>query len=167
MKRLPLIVLLCLAFTAPCAVWADNVSRDYIPAPPDTLAVLTYYEHLSADSIYANGTKVANNIDFSGNIGILRVVWFTQIGPFVIDPQFLIPFGGLNLDTNTGKGGSLTTNGFGDPILAATIWFINDPKSRTWLGFTPFFYIPGGAYDNNGALSMGENRWHFREELVL
>jgi hypothetical protein len=158
MKRLVTALLLGLALVIPGAVMADNIARDYIPAPPDTLAIFAYYEHLSGDSLYANGKKVSNNIDLNGNIGLFRPVYFTQIGPFVIDPQFIIPFGSLSLNDSN-------SSGFGDPILLATIWFLNDPKSKTYLGFTPFFYIPVGSYDNSKLVNMSENRWHFKEEL--
>lgn len=163
MKRLSML-LLCLFLATPSAVLADNIARDYIPAPPDTLAIFLYYQHGSADSMYAGGRKVANDVDYSANVGLFRPVYFTQIGPFVIDPQCIIPFGSANLRSNT-LGLDNTSSGFGDPILLATIWFLNDTKSKTWLGFTPFFYIPVGTYDNDGVVSLGENRWRFREEL--
>lgn len=163
MKRISMVVFLCLTLITPCAVWADNLARDYIPAPPDTLAIFVYYQHLSGDSIYANGSKALKDVDLNGNIGLFRPVYFTQIGPFVIDPQCIIPFGSLSLDLNNGL--SSNSSGFGDPILLATIWFLNDPKSKTWLGFTPFFYFPVGSYDNSKLVNLGSNRWRFREEL--
>ena len=161
-----LLILILLGFTlVTCSVaQADNLARDYIPAPPGTLAIFAYYEHLSASNLYANGNKASSNIDLTGNIGLFRPVYFTQIGPFVIDPQCIIPFGSLNLDLNNGMPSS-NSSGFGDPILLATIWFLNDPKSKTWLGFTPYFYIPVGSYDNSKLVNLSENRWHFREEL--
>lgn len=157
-------LLLCLILAAPCAVLADNIARDYIPAPPDTLAIFVYYQHVSADSYYVNGKKIANDVDYSANVGLFRPVFFTQIGPFVIDPQCIIPFGGASLKSDS-LGLDYSSSGFGDPILLATIWFLNDTKSKTWLGFTPFFYFPVGTYDNDGLMSLGENRWRFREEL--
>lgn len=164
MKRFSLLLLLGFVLAVPCASLADNLARDYIPAPPDTLAIFTYYQHVSADSYYANGKKIAKDADYSANVGLFRPVYFTQIGPFVIDPQCIIPFGSANLKSDT-LGLDMTTSGFGDPIVLATIWFLNDTKSKTWLGFTPFFFIPVGAYDNDGVVSLGENRWRFREEL--
>jgi hypothetical protein len=163
MRRISIVTLLLLTLMVPGAVLADNLARDYIPAPPGTLAIFAYYEHLSADRLYANGNKVANDIDLSGNIGLFRPVYFTQIGPFVIDPQFIVPFGNLSLDLRDGL--SSNSSGFGDPILLATIWFLNDPKCKTYLGFTPFFYFPIGNYDNTKLVNLSENRWHFREEL--
>ncbi len=164
MKRISIVMFLLLTLMVPAAVLADNLARDYIPAPPGTLAIFAYYEHLTATNLYVNGNKFSNNIDLNGNIGLFRPVYFTQIGPFVIDPQFIIPFGSLSLDLNDGISSS-NSSGFGDPILLATIWFLNDPKCKTYLGFTPFFYIPVGSYDNDKAVNLSENRWHFREEL--
>ena len=36
----------------------------------------------------------------------------------------------------------------GDLELLATFWFLNDPESKMWLGFTPFVFIPTGDYDD-------------------
>ncbi len=165
MKRLSVVMLTCLAliFFAGAAS-ADNTARDYIPAPPDTFAAMIYYTHSSADTLYANGHKALTGIDFSGDVGLFRPVYWMNAGPFEIDPQLILPFGGLSLDTHL-PGGDLSASGVGDLILLATVWFLNDPQSKTWLGFTPFFICPTGNYENNGALSLGANRWGFREEL--
>lgn len=144
----------------PGAVQADNLARDYIPAPPGTLAVLMYYQHLSAQNFYQNGRKVTHDLGLSGNIGLFRPVYWLQAGPLIIDPQFIIPFG--NLDLNSAN---TSASGLGDPIWFATFWFIHNHDTKTYLGFTPFFFTPLGSYNKDRALNLGENRWRFREEL--
>jgi len=166
MKRLLLVLLVCMALIMPRAASADNLPRDYIPAPPGCLALLLYYFHTSADTFYHAGHKVTSDFDFSANTGLMRPVYYFEAGPFMMNVQFLAPFGQLELDTNTEiPGSNLTSSGFGDMTLLSTIWFIHDSQSKTWLGFTPYFTFPTGNYENNGALSIGGNRFAFKEEL--
>ncbi len=159
MKRLIATLLVLLLF-CPGAAQADNLARDYIPAPPGTLAILIYYQHLSANSLYSAGRKVTGDLGLTGNIGLFRPVYWLEAGPLIIDPQFIIPFGNLDL-----KGGP-SSSGLGDPIWFATFWFVHNHDSKTYLGFTPFFFTPLGRYQREkGAINLGENRWRFREEL--
>jgi len=144
--------LLCICLLMPAIASADNIARDYIPAPPGTLAILLYYTHTSADTLYSQGNATNRNVDFSANVELFRPVYYTHLGPFTIDPQAIIPIVDEKLDFNNGS--SFSTSGIGDPIVFATIWFLNDKDSKTWFGFTPFFFL----------LNPGANVWAFREE---
>jgi hypothetical protein len=144
---------------------ADDDARDYIPAPPGTMLMIGYYKHIWADSIYSGGQKVTDDIDFKQDLGIVRMVYFTQLGPFVIDPQFLLPIAGATLDTTNIGGVKSSSTGVGDLIVTATCWFINDPKSKTWFGFTPFITMPTGEYDKFSPVNIGNNRWAFKPEI--
>jgi len=165
MKRLLIVSVICIALIVPGISHADNYARDYIPAPPGCLALLLYYLHVSADSLYHDGHKVADGLDLNENIGLFRPIYFMEVGPFIIDPQMLIPFGQAQFDDNKADHDQLSASGMGDPTVLATFWFIHDTKSKTWLGFSPYFTFPIGDYDNNGALSLGANRFAFKEEL--
>ncbi len=44
------------AMLLPTRARADNNARDYIPAPAGTLAILTYYEHVSAQNFWSRGS---------------------------------------------------------------------------------------------------------------
>ena len=164
MKRLVSIAVLVGFLSISGWAWGANAPRDYIPAPPGCLAILMYYTHSSADSLYFDGKKVADDVDFKGNVGLFRPVYYMEAGPFLMDPQLILPFGDLSLESDD-LGLDLSSTGIGDPILLATLWLLHNPESKTWLGFTPFFFLPIGEYDNDGALSLGENRWRFRTEL--
>ncbi len=165
MKRFLGILVLCVSLILPGATLADNLARDYIPAPPGTLAILMYYQHLSAQSYYLDGRKVTSDLGLTGNIGLFRPVYWLEAGPLIIDPQFIIPFG--NLDLN-GSLGTVSATGIGDPIWFATFWFIHNDKTKTYVGFTPFFFTPLGQYNREkGVINLGENRWRFREELGI
>lgn len=146
-------------------VFADNDAKDYWAAPPGTKVMAVYYRHISANELNADGDEVSNDIGFNANIGILRPIYYTKIGSMTIDPQALIIFGDQNLDTTNIGGSEVTASGLGDPILAATLWLINNPESKTWLGFTPFITMPLGDYDNDKGLNLGANRWAFKTEL--
>ncbi|MGI0701082.1 transporter [Pseudomonas aeruginosa] len=53
------------------------------------------------------------------DIGILRMIHFMEVGGFIMDPQFLLPFGhvsGKQAGADLGTG-----NGVGDLILANTV----------------------------------------------
>jgi len=162
MKTLIWGALFCMCLLLPAAASAENMARDYIPAPPGTLAILTYYTHQTADSLYSQGRETNRNVDFSANVGLFRPVYYTQLGPFTIDPQFIIPFIDEKLDFNNGT--SYSASGIGDPIVFATIWLYNNKESKTWFGFTPFFFLPIGNYHKENALNAGSNVWTFREE---
>lgn len=172
MKRAFIIIAVCLSLILPAVVQGAvfNMARDYIPAPPGTFATMLYYKHISADNSYSRGKKISNDVGLSGNIGMLRPIYWLEAGPLIIDPQFIIPFGGLSISTDNFPGvGHLDTNssGFGDSLWFATFWFVHNNKTKTYIGFTPIFIAPTGTYNRSKALNLGSNRWSFDEQLGI
>lgn len=165
MKNLIRSIAVCSIFVFTASAFADNDPRDYIPLPAGTTLIASYFSHISATDAYHNGNKVANNMDLSANIGMIRPVYYMKVGSLTIDPQMIIPFGNQTLQTNAGANGEFSSSGLADPIVTATIWFINDPASKTYLGFTPWFFLPLGEYDKNKPVNLGGNRFMFREEV--
>ena len=137
-------------FMSTSASAIDVDAGDYQAAPPGTNLGLLYLQHASRDVL---------NTD----IGILRLVHFTEIGGMVADPQVLIPFG--RLSGRDGLAGE-SASGFGDVIFASTFWPQNDPDRGVWTGFTPYLYVPTGEYDRNNELNLGENRWKFNLQVA-
>jgi hypothetical protein len=135
----------------------DTDADDYVASPPGTNLGLLYFQNVQRDALYVNGGRVPGNQGLDSNTGILRVVHFTKIGDYVIDPQFLLPFGNEHGSGGTSSLGS--ASGVGDLILAATTWVVNNDKANNYLGLTPFLFLPTGTYDKNRALNWGENRW--------
>lgn len=159
-KRLAAILLpLAVAMAPlPCAA-LDVDAGDYAALPPGTNLGLLYYQHASRDALYSNGNKAAGNNRLDSDVGILRGVHYMDVGGYTIDPQFLLPFGSLRAKDNLSALGD--ASGVGDLILAATLWLVNDPKSNTYFGITPFITAPTGRYDKNKSLNLGENRWKY------
>ena len=168
MKKMMKISMVCGMFVllvSTASVFADNDARDYVPLPPGTMLIATYYNYISATDFYRNGNKISSDVNLDANIGVIRPVYFTKIGPFTIDPQAIIPFGAQSLDGAGVGGNEIKSSGLADPIIAATLWFLNDPESKTWMGFTPLITLPLGKYDHVKGINMGSNRWAFKPEL--
>ncbi len=162
MRRLIITLLLGLVLALPCAASAAvfNNARDYIPAPPDTLVVMTYYEHVSAQYSFLNGHKVTNDLGLTENIGLFRPIYFTKLGPFIIDPNVIIPFGSASINQGAGATSfNTTSSGLGDPLWICTFWLWHKDDTKTYAAITPIMITPLGTYNSNKALNLGANRW--------
>ncbi|MGH8809121.1 MAG: transporter, partial [Noviherbaspirillum sp.] len=137
----------------------DVDAGDYTALPAGTNLGLVYYQHAERKSLYSKGAKVPIGARLDSDVGILRGVHFMDIGGYIVDPQFLLPFGKLKAKDATSFLGD--TSGVGDLILAATVWLVNQPQSNTYFGISPFLTLPTGQYDNSKSLNLGENRSKF------
>lgn len=156
-----ILALVCSILLIPAVVSADNLMRDYIAAPPGTLLSLLYYNHVSGDTLNVNGDKAAD-IDFAEELFLLREVYYFNMGSMLANAQVIVPFGNASLDV---AGPGQNSSGIGDIILLGTIWLVNSPQSKTYLAFSPYFFLPTGEYDSDQGLNLGGNRWAFREEV--
>lgn len=134
----------------------DVDAGDYTALPAGTNLGLVYYQQASRDKLYAKGSQVPIRAGLDSDVGILRGVHFMEIGGYIVDPQFLLPFGRLKGKNDMRGLGS--ENGIADLILAATVW-ITKPGQKEHFGITPFLFLPTGDYDRNAPLNLGENRW--------
>jgi hypothetical protein len=168
MRKFLLAAVFCLGLAASQESWAAN-ARDYIPLPDGTMLFCTYFKHISASTLYANGHKAANDLGLTANLGIFRPVYYTSIGKafygdggLIVDPQALIVFGEQSLDA-----ANTNDSGFADSTVLATFWFVNAPKEKFWVGFSPYITMPIGHYNKNKAVNLGNNRWAFKPELGI
>lgn len=131
---------------------------DYTRLPDGTTLALLYYQHFEGSQLYASGNRVPGTAGLGADVGILRGVRFVDVGDITVVPQFLLPFG--RLDTHGILAGARSTNGVGDLIFAPTVHLLQDPERKRSFAFTPWIYMPTGAYDNKNALNaLGEHRW--------
>ncbi len=173
MKIKYFLLFFCLAMSISTVSWGGN-ARDYIPLSPESFLFCTYFKHISANTLFVNDNKVGNDISLRENLGTFRPVYYTSIGNalygeggFTVDPQALIPFGEAELDTSSVGGKKTSDSGIADPIVLATFWFINSPKDKFWVGFTPYFTLPLGNYDKGKTFNLGNNRWAIKPELGI
>jgi len=141
------------------ALAVDVDAGDYTALPAGTNLALAYYQTASRDELYAGGNVVDGDFSLASDVGILRGVHFMELGGYIVDPQFLLPFGTLDASKDIAALGE--ESGVGDLILAATVWLVNKPKDNTYFGITPYIYLPTGTYDNEKGLNLGENRYKF------
>jgi hypothetical protein len=171
MKKLILFTLLATVLARPDISAAAN-SRDYIPLPAGSFFFGAYFKHISANTLFADGKKVSNDFNLNANLGIFRPVYYANIGNalygdggLIVDPQALIVFGEQHLDGAAVGGANLSDTGLADSTVLATFWFVNAPKEKFWVGFSPYITMPIGHYNKNRTFNIGNNRWAFKPEL--
>ncbi|AOE85466.1 transporter [Pseudomonas sp. TCU-HL1] len=132
----------------------DLDAGDYVAAPAGTTLGLLYLQGAERDRLYRAGHRQADSPGLDSEIGILRLVHYTDVAGYRVAPQLLVPFGRLD-----GNRGLDDASGLADPILAMPLWLINEPARRRYLGITPYLFLPLGEYDSDEPLNLGENRW--------
>jgi len=176
MKKLIFLALMSLLLAIP-DVSPAAYYRDYLPLPGGTNLFAAYFNHVTANKLYKDGTKVGDDFNQTVNVGLLRYVHYVNAGNalvgdggFTIDPQVIVPFMNLDLSgayQSINNGQEFSTTGLGDPMVLATFWFINDPKNKFWVGFTPWLTLPIGQYNKNRLASPGGNRWVVKPEIGM
>jgi len=167
-------ITICIGLLSPRVSFAATNARDYIPMSAGTFLFCTYFKHITANSVFSGGQKVSSDYNFSENLGIFRPVYYANLGKalygdggLTVDPQALILFGESHVDGAAIGNNQISSSGIADPILLATFWFVNDPKNKFWVGFTPYVTLPLGDYDKGRTLNLGSNRWAFKPELGI
>jgi hypothetical protein len=131
---------------------------DYEQFPSGATIGLLYYQHGHGDEAYARGNKTTSDAKLDTNVGIIRLLHVYEIAPGVtVDPQFLLPVGGISTGGVLAPLGS--PGGVGDIILAAPFKFKLDTEFHDVFAITPYLIAPTGTYDENKPLNFGTNRW--------
>lgn len=156
LRTLPLLLggtLLCLDSQA-----ADLNARDFFSAPPGTQLGVLYLPATRAGDFHGPA-DTTGKAELKVNAVAYRQVFFTDACGTLCTPQFIVPFADINArlpgaTRHTGE------SGFGDPQVGGTLFFINDPASRTYSGLLSLITVPVGEYHrNNPDVSPGGNRW--------
>jgi hypothetical protein len=130
---------------------------DYIPAPEGTKVALVYGQFSHADGVYADGKNVDPDAKLDVDVSILRLVGYGKVAGMPMNYQVLIPYG------RAAAGGSARSfgksSGVGDLIFASVFWPVANADTGTYVGITPYVYVPSGVYDRDRAVNLGENRF--------
>ncbi|MFG1279570.1 transporter [Xanthobacter autotrophicus] len=148
------------AMLAGSSAWAADVnSGDYLPAPAGTNLLVFYSQYATRDEyVSASGQTISNGTGLDSYVNILRYVHYFDIGGFTVAPQVLIPAGTL-YNGRLGGASFDAAAGLGDPILATTVWVVNNKATQTYIGIMPYLFLPVGQYSAGEVLNLGENRW--------
>jgi hypothetical protein len=166
MKRLRRrIVMFFLALWMPHQAHAtDDHPGDYVPLPAGTSALVSYSYYGADQGANIGGTNFSSaNTRLQVGTELVRYVHYTRIFDQTVDANLFVPFGGY---WNGQIGGFRLNNTFGafDPILASSIWIIEQANGR-YFALTPLVYLPIGSYTAGEVLNPGEHRWRGTLEL--
>ncbi|UTW01758.1 transporter [Amphritea atlantica] len=133
---------------------------DYSPLPAGIDLGILYVQHTEHQDYYASGKEISSLAginELKTDIGLLRWVHYIEAGGYILDPQIILPFGKVSLDTTAG---TTSSSGVGDPIVGGTIWVYNNTETKQAFGLTALASLPLGDYDGaKGPVNIGENRW--------
>lgn len=134
---------------------------DYIAAPVGTNLFVFYSQYAARNEYTSNaGVTISNNTSLDSYIDTLRYVRYIDIFGLTGTAQLLVPIGTLyNAELGGAKLGDAA--GVADPILANSLWLLNDPAAGRYFAFTSYIFVPIGKYSADDALNLGENRWKF------
>lgn len=129
---------------------------DYTALPAGTNLAILYGQFASRDKVYSNGNATPGPFSLDTDIGLFRYVHYMDVGGYILNPQFIIPFGSVKLKQPV----SLKASGVGDPLVGATLWVVNKPTQNEYVGLSAFLSLPVGNYEaSRAAVNVGENRW--------
>jgi hypothetical protein len=134
---------------------SDTYAGDYAAGslPTGTFLFLQYAGFAHSSAFFdTTGTQLPNSHANTWE-EFDRLVYFADLGghPFVIEGE--LPFATLS-DVNLPGSNNQVGPAFVDPVFHLTYFFISDAKTQRWLGFTNYFYLPLGTYDNTKALNV-------------
>ena len=117
------------------------------------------------DGTWANGHRLGD-AQLSTTVAAARFSRYYRIGEFKVAPVVVLSsldmaLSGKAIPANVTRGRS----GLSDLRLGGTVWFIDDPQNRHYLGLNLMAIFPSGRYDSHELANPGENRR--RQGLML
>ncbi len=154
-------LVIALGFASPAhAVEIASDPGDYSPLPEGFDLGLIYLQHTEHEKFFVDGKRVPGDFGLTTDIGLLRYVHYVEWGGYTFDPQIILPFGQVDLDTSFGPLAPTSSSGVGDPIIGGTWWVHNDAENKRYVGLTGLLSLPLGEYDGDkGPINIGQNRW--------
>ncbi|KAF0866201.1 transporter [Pseudomonas sp. LD120] len=137
---------------------ADLNARDFFAAPAGTRLGVLYLPGTRADVFHGRADSTGK-AELRVNAMAYRQVFFSDLCGTLCTPQFILPF--VDIDARLpGAERHTGESGFGDPQVGGTLFFINQPDTRTYSGLLTLITLPVGEYHRrNPDVSPGANRW--------
>lgn len=133
---------------------------DYEMMPADKTFALAYFQYAHSDKYFSQGNKAEGDYRLRSEATLLRFIHgFRPAENFSIEPQIIIPFVRADAMGDASPLGS--ASGLGDIIVGVPFKFRMDNSGADIISLAPFIYAPTGAYHNEKALNIGENRWRY------
>lgn len=152
------IVSLCGLTAGANAAVNDIFPGDYAALPAGTTAITAYLYGREFDSFYARGQRVAEG-KLQSSIAALRFVRYYRLGDYTLAPVAVVPYAISRTEGNLRRALGDGSDGFVDFRLGGTVWLVNQPQTRDYLGLTLVTFVPTGTYSSTRAINAGENRW--------
>ena len=162
-RRLPLratfaVSICALSVYSGCANAVDASPGAYIPMPAGSNLAMLYLGGGKAGEFQpVHGKAISKDTELKTHTGLIRLFHMFEVAGHRVQLQFGLPFGSQDLKLSGKKIGH--ESGISDPYLAVTAWPIDDPVHQRYLAVTGYTLFPGGSYDNNRSLNMGNNRY--------
>ncbi len=138
--------------------------KGFLTMPEGSKMALLYLRHVSADTYSSNHNQTFNN-DYDYNYGLFRAVYWGKLAGMTSQYNLIVPFGRKVQERPLGAT-RYKSSGLGDLSLRAYLWFIEQPKIKTAIGWN--ITAPTGEYHNeNGGVNMGANKWGYGPELGI
>lgn len=138
---------------APAAAVAPIDPGDYTGLPGGTTVALLYYQRVTADDVYASGSKVVDNLYLKLDLGALRAVHYQDWGAGLLGVEALLLFGKQKVGLT-----DESMSGVGDLKLGVHYWPIHDLERNEHLAFGAKLVLPSGSKSDQG-FSVSDNRW--------
>ena len=157
MRALKLVALAMLTMQLGTTAHAIDVEGgDYTALPAGTDLAVLYGQYAQRRSLYSQGDRVPVDARLDSDVGMLRLVHYTEVGGHIVNPQIFLPYGRLSAKGDLAALGH--ESGAADIILAASGWF-SQPGEAVQDGLAGYVWLPTGDYQRTRALNLGENRW--------
>lgn len=163
MRKVITIIAVILFFT--CSYAHDT--RPYVPKPDGAKGVVFYYKNIGGNTLYSDGKKVTDDFDVSGNLLIIRPIYYFNIFGKTATLQAFIPVGEKSIKGAAVGGKKYESKGVADITVIGGVWSVNKPEQQLWIGHSIYLTLPVGDYDNSNitAANLGENRYKVKLEL--
>lgn len=148
-------------FSISSSVFAAGVSADpgdYKALPAGTNLAVAYYQHLTADNVYANDNKVVDDLGLTLDLGMLRYVRYMEIGGLLMDPQVVLPFA---KQQNSLDGSE--NSGIGDLLVGGVAWPYHNEELGRYFALGGFISFPTGSHkQDNFSISNDRFQYNFQ-----